>query len=478
MSIKEFIESSVADRADDFISISEEIWDHPELRFEEEFSSEVLARYLEQEGFKVERGIANIDTAFEASYGSGFPVIAFLGEYDALSNLSQESGVDEQRAIAENGNGHGCGHHMLGTSAMAAAIAARDYLKKNDLEGTIKFYGCPGEEGGSGKTFMAREGVFNDVDTAICWHPWNYTAVWTHESLANFQVSFKFKGQATHAAASPHLGRSGLDAVELMNVGANYLREHVEDSARFHYAITNSGGISPNVVPPEAEVLYLMRDITVEKARDIYERIQKIAEGAALMTETEMTMNFEKACSNYIRNHVLEEVMNEELKEIGDITYSEKEIAFAEKIYNTLSSGEVQDTIDKVRSAYQKSGEAPPETFEKLLGKALPYSKEGSLLSGSTDVGDVSQITPTVQCLATCYAFGTQMHTWQTVTQGKTSFAQKGMLHASRIMAHTASALLKNPEKVKEAKKELKQRRNNTEYICPIPGGIEPSKLN
>lgn len=478
MSIKEFIEGRIAGRTEDLISISEEIWNHPELRFEEEFSSEILAKYLEQEGFKVERGIANIDTAFEASYGSGFPVIAFLGEYDALSNLSQVSGSDEQKAITENGNGHGCGHHMLGTSAMAAAIATKDYLKEHNLEGTIRFYGCPGEEGGSGKTFMAREGLFDDVDTAICWHPWNYTSVWTHESLANFQVSFKFKGQATHAAASPHLGRSGLDAVELMNVGANYLREHVEDSARFHYAITNSGGISPNVVPPEAEVLYLMRDVTVEKARNIYERIQKIAEGAALMTETEMTMNFEKACSNYIRNNVLEEVMSDELKEIGDITYNDKELAFAEEIYNTLSSGEVQDTVNKVESAYQKADETPPETFEKLLGKALPYSKEGSLLSGSTDVGDVSQITPTVQCLATCYAFGTQMHTWQTVTQGKTSFAQKGMLHASKIMAHTASALLDNPEKVKDAKDELKKRRNHTEYVCPIPDGIEPSKLN
>lgn len=477
MSLKQFVEESISGRRDDFISISEEIWDNPELRFEEEFSSEILAKYLEQEDFEVKRGIANIETAFEASYGSGFPVIAFLGEYDALSSLSQVPGVNEQRAITENGNGHGCGHHMLGTSAMAAAIATRDYMQENDLEGTIRFYGCPGEEGGSGKTFMAREGVFDDVDTAICWHPWDHTAVWTQESLANFQVSFKFKGQATHAAASPHLGRSGLDAVELMNVGANYLREHVEDTARFHYAITNSGGISPNVVPAEAEVLYLIRDVTVEKARDIYRRIQKIAEGAALMTETEMSMHFEKACSNYIRNNVLEEVMSDELGAIGDITYSDEELAFAEEIYNTLSDGEIQQSGKLVREAYERADKNPPESFGKLLGHALPYSKEKSLLPGSTDVGDVSQITPTVQCLATCYTFGTQMHTWQTVTQGKTTFAQKGMLHASKIMAQTASTLLDHPEKVTEAKEELERRRNHTAYVCPIPEGVQPSKL-
>lgn len=478
MSLKDYVAKSVIRRETDYISISEQIWNNPELRFEEEFSSEILAGYLEKEGFQVERGIANIDTAFTASFGSGFPVIAFLGEYDALSNLSQVPETDEQEALAENGNGHGCGHHMLGTSAMAAAISTRDYLKENNLEGTVRFYGCPGEEGGSGKTFMAREGVFDDVDTAICWHPWDHTSVWTHESLANFQVSFKFKGQATHAASSPHLGRSGLDAVELMNVGANYLREHVEDSARFHYAITNSGGISPNVVPAEAEVLYLMRDVTVEKARNIYERIQKIAEGAALMTETEMTMNFEKACSNFIRNYTLEEVMDNELKDIGGISYNEAEIEFAEKIHDTLTPGEIESSVNKVEGAYKRANETPPRNIDKLLGQALPYSKEVNLLPGSTDVGDVSQITPTVQCLATCYAFGTQMHTWQTVTQGKTSFAQKGMLHAAKIMAQTASALFDHPEKVKEAKEELKKRRNHTEYICPIPEGVTPSKLN
>lgn len=478
MSLYDSVQKSIKNSEEDYIRISREIWDNPELRFEETKSSEVLATYLEQKGFAVERGIADIDTAFAASYGSGGPVIAFLGEFDALSNLSQEPGIAEQRAMEEGGNGHGCGHHMLGTSAMASAIAARDYMVEHNLEGTIRFYGCPGEEGGSGKTFMAREGVFDDIDLAICWHPWIYTQVWVNESLANYQVSFKFKGVSTHAASSPHLGRSALDAVELMNVGANYLREHVEDTARLHYAITNTGGISPNVVQGEAEVLYLMRDVSVEKAGAIYERVKKIAEGAALMTETELSIHFEKACSNFLRNNVLEEVMEEQLQEIGSLSYTADELEFAKKIQESLTPDEIQYSESQISDAYHKAGQEPPESEGALYGNTIPYSKAYNLLPGSTDVGDVSQIAPTVQCLATCYAFGTQMHTWQTVTQGKTTYAAKGMLHAAQVMAQTAGAVLNNPEKIKEAQAEFDRRKGGKKYVCPIPQGVVPSKLN
>lgn len=478
MSLFDIIDDSIRGQEKDYIKISRDIWDCPELRFEETESSEKLAQYIEQNGFNVERGVAGIETAFTAEYGSAGPVIAFLGEFDALSNLSQKAGAAEQKAIEEGGCGHGCGHHMLGTSAMAAAIAARDYLVENNIEGTIRFYGCPGEEGGSGKTFMAREGVFDDVDTAICWHPWVHTQVWTSETLANYQVSFKFKGVASHAAASPHLGRSALDAVELMNVGANYLREHIEDGARLHYAVTNTGGVSPNVVQAEAEVLYLMRDLTVQKAGAIYERIKKIAEGAALMTETELSIHFEKACSNYLRNNVLESVMEEQLKSIGSISYSADELELAEKIQATLTPNELNHSKAQADSAYQRAGENAPSSYGILYGDPLPYSKAIDLLPGSTDVGDVSQIAPTVQCLSTCYTFGTQMHTWQTVTQGKTNYAAKGMIHAARIMAQTAGALLNHPEKIQEAKEEFKRRTDNVPYQCPIPEGVTPSKLN
>lgn len=477
MALHETIENSILQGEGDYVKISKDIWDHPELRFEETASSAILADYIEKKGFNVERGVASIDTAFTASYGSGGPVIAFLGEFDALSNLSQVAGADEQKAIEEGGNGHGCGHHMLGTSAMAAAIAVRDYLVKHNLEGTIRFYGCPGEEGGSGKTFMAREGVFDDIDTAICWHPWVHTQVWTNETLANYQVSFKFHGVSTHAASSPHLGRSALDAVELMNVGANYLREHVEDSARLHYAVTNTGGISPNVVQSEAEVLYLIRDVSVEKAREVYERIKKIADGAALMTETKVSVHFEKACSNFIRNHTLETVMEKSLKALGDISYSDEELKQAEKIQETLSEDELNLSKSFLDNAYYRAGEEAPSFYGALYGVPVPYSKAMNLLPGSTDVGDVSQIAPTVQCLSTCYAFGTQMHTWQTVTQGKSTYAQKGMLHAAQIMAETAGALLDAPDQIEAAKEEFKRRKNGKSYYCPIPEGVTPSKL-
>jgi aminobenzoyl-glutamate utilization protein B len=477
MSLQHTVQKSLQKHEKDYIDISRQIWDNPELRFEETTSSGILANYLEENNFTVERGIADISTAFSASYGSGGPIIAFLGEFDALSNLSQEAENLEQKAIEEGGNGHGCGHHMLGTGAMAAAIAARDYLVENNLEGTIRFYGCPGEEGGSGKTFMAREGVFDDISLAICWHPWDFTQVWVNETLANYQVAFKFKGVSSHAASSPHLGRSALDAVELMNVGANYLREHIEDSARLHYAVTNTGGVSPNVVQAEAEVLYLMRDLTVEKAGAIYERVKKIAEGAALMTETEVSVRFEKACSNYLRNHVLEEVMKDQLQGINDLSYSEEELDFAGKIQDTLSSDELSHSTSKVTEAYHKAGQDAPHSLAPLVG-LVPYSKAVNLLPGSTDVGDVSQIAPTVQCLAACYAFGTQMHTWQTVTQGKTSYAAKGMMHASQIMAQTVGAMLEQPDKIEAAAKEFNHKKGGEAYKCPIPEGVTPSKLN
>lgn len=478
MSLYDTIQQSIEGKERDYVRISRDIWDHPELRFEEDISSAKLADYIEQQGFEVERGIADIETAFSASFGSSGPTIAFLGEFDALSNLSQKAESPQQEAIEEGGSGHGCGHHMLGTSAMAAAIAARDYLVENNLEGTIQFFGCPGEEGGSGKTFMAREGVFDDIDVAICWHPWVHTQVWTSETLANYQVSFKFKGVSTHAASSPHLGRSSLDAVELMNVGANYLREHVEDSARLHYAVTNTGGVSPNVVQAEAEVLYLMRDLTVEKAGAVYERVKKIAEGAALMTETELSIHFEKACSNYLRNNVLEEVMETQLKEIGGISYSADELEFAEQIQETLTEDEINHSSAQITSSYHRAGQEAPESYGILCGDPAPYSKAVDLLPGSSDVGDVSQLAPTVQCLATCYAFGTQMHTWQTVTQGKTTYAAKGMIHAAKIMAQTAGALLDSPEKITAAKEEFDRRKNGRPYECPIPKGVTPSKLN
>jgi aminobenzoyl-glutamate utilization protein B len=454
-------------------SISNSIWEKPETRFQEYVSSRYLCEQLQKEGFKVTSGVAGIETAFIGEFGVGKPVIAFLGEFDALSGLSQKSQVDYQEVIQNDGNGHGCGHNLLGTGALAAAAALKKYIEENQLKGTVRFYGCPGEEGGSGKTFMAREGVFDDVDMALTWHPNFRTGVVGVSSLSNIQAYFKFKGRSSHAASSPHLGRSALDGVELMNVGANYLREHIKQEARIHYAITNTGGISPNVVQSDAEVLYLVRAQNFEDTKHIFERLCNIAKGASLMTETDVEIVFDKACLNYKPNHTLGKVLSESINEVGMPSYSKEEYEFAKKIWNTLSEAEKQNA----------------EYFEAVSVERFPINSEGpflsaeaiqsdgkGFLSGSTDVGDVSWITPTAQCMYTTAALGTVLHSWQMVTQGKSSIAHKGLIQVSKVLALTAIKALENQEIIELAKKELNEQLVDNPYHCPIPHDVKPSK--
>lgn len=459
--IAEIIES----KRETFIQVSDRIWEFAETRFEEYQSSGLLAKTLESEGFAVERGVGGIQTAFIGSFGSGHPVVAILGEFDALSGMSQKKGQAKEEAEVPGGNGHGCGHNLLGTASLAAAVAVKKYMEENNLSGTVRYYGCPGEEGGSGKAFMARAGLFDDVDFALCWHPMGYNSIMAVESLANYQVYFKFKGKSSHAAASPHLGRSALDAVELMNIGVNYLREHIISDARVHYAITNSGGLSPNVVQAYAEVLYLMRAPKVDQVQEIYERVCKIAEGAALMTETEVEIVFDKACSNLVQNRVLEEVMYRNFQELGVPVHDEQELQLAKEVRATLTEQE-KNTSEKL------SPDAPDMDMVTWLN---PYTGGPIPLSGSTDVGDVSWITPTAQCTTACFVNGSTLHSWQWVTLGATSIAHKGMLHAGKVMGATAVDMLNNPELIGQAKDELKKRLGGKTYVSPIPEGVYPS---
>ncbi|MGE7609960.1 M20 family metallopeptidase [Peribacillus frigoritolerans] len=468
----------IEEKRDLFINVSDKIWEYAETRFEEYQSAELLCQTLENEGFQVERGVGGIKTAFIGSYGSGKPVVAILGEYDALASLSQKSGVANEDPISEGGNGHGCGHNLLGSGSLAAAVALRHFMEEKGISGTVRYYGCPGEEGGSGKTFMAREGLFNDVDFALCWHPSPNNALMATSSLANYQIYYKFKGKSAHAAAAPHLGRSALDAVELMNVGVNYLREHIIQEARVHYAITNTGGISPNVVQPDASVLYLIRAPKTNQVQEIYERICKIAKGAALMTGTEVEIIFDKACSNLIPNNTLETVMYKNFKELGTPVFNKKEMQLAEQIRETLTE---QEKNSEAVIMMDEEGEA---LLAQLKDKALsdvifPYNPSMStkVMSGSTDVGDVSWIVPTAQCSTACHARGTQAHTWQWVTTGATSIGHKGMLHAGKVMAATAVEVMQNPEIIEKAKRELKEKLGEECYICPIPKDVVPSPL-
>ncbi|MCX8957856.1 M20 family metallopeptidase [Erwinia psidii] len=462
-----------------FSALSDAIWDRPETRFAETFSAALLADALEEEGFSVTRGVGNLATAFIASYGQGQPVIALLGEFDALAGLSQKAACAAREPLVENGNGHGCGHNLLGTAALAAAFAVKAWLKQQGMAGTIRFYGCPGEEGGSGKTFMVREGLFDDVDAALTWHPESFSGMFSTSTLANIQAAFHFKGVAAHAANSPHLGRSALDAVTLMNTGANFLREHIVQEARLHYAITNSGGNSPNVVQANAEVLYLVRAPRLDQAQEIYQRVCNIAQGAALMTDTTLTVRFDKACSNYMPNRALESVMYRYLQHYGLPDYSASERQFAQEIRQTLSEDDLRNAkLNMARTGGEAGKIWVASLGDKLLmDEVAPYAPVDEMLYGSTDVGDVSWVVPTAQCFTPCFTPGTPLHTWQLVAQGRTTLAHKGMYLAGKTLAATALALLSDRILPEAAREEFLRARDGQPYHCPIPAGVQPSPL-
>ncbi|QDO97387.1 amidohydrolase [Ferrovibrio terrae] len=457
-------------KADTCIAMSDAVWDLAELRYQEHGAVAAQIALLEKEGFRVTRDIAGIPTAFmaEAGHDSGGgngPLIGLLGEYDALSGLGQTAGVTERRPTAQ-ANGQGCGHNLLGAGAVLAAIAVKDHLAAHKIPGRVRYYGCPAEEGGSGKTFMARAGLFKDLDAAICWHPGNFWGVMSVNTLANIQAYFRFQGRAAHAASAPHLGRSALDAVELMNVGVNYMREHMPANARVHYAVTDTGGISPNVVQATAEVLYLVRAPTVAAATQLFERVKKIAEGAALMTETQAFVDFDKACSEVLPNTALEWAMHRNIEALGPVAFDDADRAFADRMRREALTPE--DVFSSLRSV----GE--PTTYDKPLHDGiLPFNGTPRQLYGSTDVGDVSWLTPTVQCWGPCFAVGTPGHSWQLVAQGKQPAAHKAMAQAAKAMAATAIDALTDEDLLKQARSEWEKRTAGAPYQCPIPPLVE-----
>ncbi|MDI4643502.1 M20 family metallopeptidase [Cohnella hashimotonis] len=472
--VAEQISRLVDEKGAKIIAISDEIWDYAEIRFEEFRSSALLADTLEAEGFVVERGVAELETGLIASFGSNGPVVAILGEFDALAGLSQQAGVYAHNQVVSNGSGHGCGHHLLGAGALAAAIAVKDYLQQTGMPGTVRYYGCPAEESGYGKTYMVREGCFADVDIALSWHPFTMNVVMSSSSLAVIHATFRFQGKSTHAAVSPHLGRSALDAVELMNVGVNYMREHMIDQARIHYAVTNSGGTSPNVVQRDAEVTYLIRAPKSDQVKTLYERVVNAARGAALMTETAMEHVIEGACVNLIPNTALEQVMHDYMSAIELPVYTDEELTEAKAAYASLP-----DT-DKAAAGQLLPKEWRSVIAEQpLINTIAPYSGfNGSVMGGSTDVADVSWVVPTAQCMTATYAFGTPFHAWQTVAQGKSSYAHKAMLFAGKTMACTAVEALLDPALIAAAKAELAERLDGEQYECLVPKEISPPRAS
>lgn len=454
------------------------IWDYSELKFNEYKSSNDMIEILKNENFIIKKGLAGMNTAFTATFGSGKPVIGILGEFDALSGLSQKPGEDKPVPREETKNGHGCGHCLLGTAGIGAVLMVRDFLVENNREGTIVFIGCPGEEGGSGKAYLAREGVFDNLDIALTWHPAGGNAVITGSFQANCQVYFKFKGVSSHAAGSPHLGRSALDAVELMNVGVNYLREHIEPTDRIHYAVLDTGGTSPNVVQSHAKVLYLIRSTDTEKVKKLYERVCKVAKGAALMTETEVEIVFDKACSNVISNSILEDVLYETMKEISLPDYDEKDLEFAEKIKKTITDVDRNSDMSLMFVSNFRRKELANRYKEILMSDfVVEHTHQDINIPGSSDVGDCSHVVPTAQFSGACFVPGTPAHSWQMVSQGKEGIAVKGMLYASKVLAKSVERLIKNPQLIEKAKEEFNKVTEKKAYSCPIPIEVKPDIL-
>lgn len=466
--------SAIEERREQLCGLSDALWEHPEVGFHENFAAQAFCRALEQEGFRVERDLAGIKTAFSGTFGEGGPVIGFLGEFDALPGLSQEAGAAEQKAIEEGAPGHGCGHNLLGVGSMAAAIGVKQYLQENHLPGTVKFFGCPAEEGGSGKGFMARAGVFQGADIAFSWHPGEVNSVSTESTMANYQISYRFHGISAHAAMSPELGRSALDALELMNVGVQFLREHVPSETRIHYAITDTGGPAPGTVQSHAEAIYLLRAVQLPQVKELYERVNKIAQGAALMTETTVETTFIKACSNVIINTELNRVMQRNLLEVPPADFDEADLQQARRLRATVAqkssyfdSLAADITDPEVCAQLEREADAP---IHRMV-MPLAQERQGFV---SSDVGDVSWNCPVSQINASTMPAGTPMHSWQMVSVGKSAMAKKGMLYAAKVMAASAIDALEDPEIVRRAKEELQRRTGGRAYESPIPEGVNP----
>jgi aminobenzoyl-glutamate utilization protein B len=437
-------------RAATYREAAQQIWGFAEVGFKEEKSSALLQSLLKAEGFEVKTGLAGMPTAFVASVGSGAPVLAILGEFDALPGLSQDA-VPARRALVEGAPGHGCGHHLFGTASAAAAIAVKKWMASSGAKGTLRFYGTPAEEGGSGKVYLVRDGLFADVDAVVAWHPGDRNSASPSSSLANISAKFRFTGVPSHAASAPEKGRSALDAVESMNYMVNMMREHVPQETRIHYVITK-GGDAPNVVPGSSEVYYYARHPDVTALKPIFDRIVNAARGAALGTETTMDFEIVHGVYSVLPNETLAAIQDRNLRRVGGVTYDAKEQAFAEALRPLLPAGGL------------------PLGSEKTI---QPYVT-GERGSASTDVGDVSWVVPTVQMTAATWVPGTPAHSWQAVACGGTSIGAKGMLVAAKTMALTTADLFRDPAVIQKAKAELEKARGGFKY-APLLGDRKPA---
>ncbi len=449
---KQTIITNLDKRFDEYAKLSKQIWNFAELGYLEEKSSALLQETLKAEGFKVESGVAGIPTAFLATFGEGSPILGILAEYDALPGLAQEVSPS-QTPIPNQKGGHGCGHNLFGTASVAAAIQVKDWLKAGH-KGTIKLYGCPAEEGGSAKVYMVREGLFNGVDVVLHWHPAASNGVDANGSLANVNAKFRFKGVASHASVAPEQGRSALDGVEAMDNMVNMMREHIPSDTRIHYVITK-GGEAPNVVPANAEVYYYVRNRDRDIVKDVWSRIEKAAQGAAMGTGTTVTWEILGGVFNILPNITLSEMMENNLKMVGGVKYNEEEKAFAEKMLPTLTVKEAVESAAEIKD------------FRTISNSIMG--------AGSTDVGDVSWALPTVGMRSATWVPGVPAHSWQAVACSGMSIGQKGMLVSAKTLAISALDLYNNPALIEKAKAEWLEKRGKDFKYEALLGNRKPA---
>jgi aminobenzoyl-glutamate utilization protein B len=443
----------VDQNAANYKAVSKQIWDYAELGYHENKSSTLLQTQLKDAGFTIQSGVADEPTAFIASYGSGSPVIAILGEFDALPGLSQK-GVPERDPVTVGGSGHACGHNLLGSGAALAAVAAKDYMAANHIAGTLRYYGTPAEEGGSGKVYMVRDGLFKDVDIVLHWHPADRNGVNNGGGLAVTHATFTFHGIAAHAAFAPERGRSALDAVMLMGNGIEFMREHVPSNSRIHYIITK-GGVAPNVVPDLAQMELMARNPSGQTLAGIWDRIEKISQGAALMTGTTVDMQIVSSDANIIGNDALAPVAQKNLEEVGGYTMTAEQKDFSLKLQKTLGT----ETV-------------PSLDLTDIIQPLRPI--DPSAPSASTDVGDVSWNVPTIGFSAASFVPGVAAHTWQAAASTGMSIGQDGMLVAAKALALTAVDLFNSPALIQAAKADFQKKLAGKTYLSAIPATQKP----
>jgi len=468
MNLEEKILSSVDEDAKMLEDLEKDIWNHPQTGFHEDYAAGLLAGVLEKAGFRVQKRVASLPTAFMAEWGSGSPIIGVLGEYDALPGMSQQVNAEKQ-PVQDGAPGHACGHNLLGTAGVGAVLALKKAMETDGVAGTIRYYGCPAEETLIGKVFMARDGVFDDLDAAITWHPFYANTLWNSESMAMNSFKLNFHGVSAHAANAPHLGRSALDAVMLTECGVNFMREHMTTDARIHCVVTH-GGEAPNIVPSYAQMWYYVRAPKRPQVEELYARLLKIAEGATLMTETTFDVDLIAGCYDFMPNQVMGQIINERMKQLGAPAFDEADLELAHQLKNTLPPEQVDGTLRTYRMDAEQLGDP---LCDRVLDAVGSFT-QGEVTAGSTDVGDVSYIVPTGQFTTCCMPLAVAIHSWQSCASTGSSIGAKGMILAAKVLALTGLDLLTKPDVVAAAKQEFKKKTGGKGYVSPLPEGLKP----